>query len=1232
VAGRTPYYGLGYFDFRDRLDAAVSVQLEQERFLTIDRQIFGMYAVFGNGVVTGLSVSASTGTNTGASISVSPGIAFVQGRAVYVDSPIVLSGMPSGENLYIYLRVLPGFGPGAGSLFYSYAPSLPNSVRLAGVRTGFGTIEEVDNEVKQQISFRSLVLSELAKHKHRGSPSRIDLLREVKNFLPGARVGDLSADQVAYGQLSVERIPRLSHSNLRHSGTLSHAGLESLARSLQTSDRVLLGEVTAVNQLQQNIAFRRSHPDHPDYHVNSITYVPGTASDGIIDFANTTALYSPSSGCFAGRQQTAGLLVNITYNTTSELSRHYAAQGVVVADGDAGGLTLSSNINEESVLFRDSFEGGTDVGVPGFEYRVETSASTVSVSGDSLVQTDGVRSAKLRSGVRHRLTFRKTISGDGNWSNFSTLFLHVRCISESHPAVFMYLVNQVSAESSPVNSAKIVILAANEVTSNPDPTMDNFKLVEYNLLPFERSAVKSIVFEVEDASVDFTFNIDDVRTSSAAVQDIFYQPSGIARYRYVSSSPYVLNSIMWNPRVIPDGCSVEVRYRSGMTTSDIDSALFEGPLSQNGQSINVSALLVDVEVALRSNSARTLAPILKDFTIQIRVDGTESGFSFNSAPLWETCQLINAYIVSLPDSSSGVQIAEPIEVGKLFYSSNDSIQLMSDSYVSEFGYLGADLPVSPAQASRPSYVWQAEGLSSVGFDQASGLCRLTDKSFLVADTYNNRVIQVSRDGHFVRGVGNSEPLSTGDQFVPLCAVLNPRTRLLQVVFSRPITVGDDFDITKCTIVLGSENVRANALDSVVTGGGSGSRPPNVLQIRLSADKVNLVNIARENGLQVFCRVDASAFGVPSYSNSALLTSNYSLNGLRLFVGDFTYLNAVYRPVSAEDYDGDWLICNSAINFDRIRAGLRPDTDEYFLNIQQGSEPLVFNISYRFPQGNLDENGNPYKVYFVQALAGSAGGSAPVLQGTPQFAGTVQVVQESAYGATVTITPPSGNAAVSHIGVTYLLNLQIRIVSVQAEESGNATVEVPATFSPASYSFRITCIDEVVSEEPISAPSVPTIVKLRSSDWLGTFAYGSVSSFAVSDFTLGSAVKYSNGRVLAAGLDFSDGESPPINPSEADMFVGQALVSLAPYRGRVVVINADGTRAFQYTSPDGLYPSDASVAQDGTIIIAESSVGSASGRVIRIDDRGQVLSDMSNGTLGIVNDARETSPGITLVST
>lgn len=1218
MAGRTPYYGLGYFDFRDRLDAAVSVRLEQERFLTIDRQIFGMYSLFGNGVVSGMSVTTAIGSQSGTSVYVSPGVAFVQGRAVYIDSPAQLSGLSSGDTVYVFLRVVPGFGPSNGSIFWSPIYNLPNAIRLAKVTSGAGVVNQIDNSVKQQISFRSLVLSEIAKHKHRGSPSRIDLLREVKNFLPGARVGDLDAEQIASGQLAYERMPRMKHSELQNAGTLSHAGLESLARSLQTSDRVLLGEVTAVNQLQQNIAFRKSHPNHADHHINTITYVPGTATDSIVDFGATTAAYSPGSGCIAGKKQTAGTINTITFDTEDELKSHYAHQNILVLSGENTGITLTSTITEETVLFAESFENGADSGVPGFSFTVETTGSTVGISGDVSVQADGVKSAKLRSGVKSKVIFRKIISSTNNWSNFNKLFMYVRCIADVHPAVSFYLVNQGTTTTT---TAKQIILTANEVTTNPVPAMDNFKLIEYDLTPFERGSISSMVFEIEDGSVDFSFNIDDVRTSTTTTTEVFFQATGFARYRYVANSPFIVQAIEWNAGNIPATSGIELRYRYGNSAADVDSALFEGPLPPTGELLNVTATIVDVEVSLRATSDRSAAPVFKDFSILMKTTGDESGFVFSRRDQWDSCELSNAEIVDLASGLAGVRIKPPLDINKIFYASNDSIQQLKEDLVAEFGYMGADLPISPAQSSRPSSVWSANGLPTIGFDQVSSISRTSDKGYIVSDTYNNRVLQISRDAKFVRGVGNAEPLPTGGQFVPLCAVLNPRTRILQMVFSDDVAFEAGADKTKFTLVVGSTSVKGNALDEVVTAG----RPPNVFQIKLSADKVLLATQGRAAGLQIFCRLEPSVIGRTSYSNSNLLAANYTLNGLRLFVGDFTYLNSVYHPVSAEDVGEHWLVCNSTINFDRIRAGLRPDSDEYFLNIAAEENALEFRVSYRFPDDNpLDPNGNPYIVSFLNDPTKS-GHITPVLQGTPAFSGTVAVDQDRAFSSILTITPGAGGQAM--VGTTYLLNLRVRI---EQEVNGNL---VQTNFSPANIQLRVTVVDEEIDGGDTQQPTVPTVVKLRKSDWAGVFAFGGATSFAVSDFTLGSAVVFDEGRLLLSGVDFQSGTAPPINSWEVDAFVGQALAKHASYRGRVVVVNeSDGTRAFQYTCPDGLYASDVSVTADGLFLVAESAIGSSAGRIVRVDPSGQVVGNLSNGTLGVIHDARETGPGLTMIST
>ena len=53
MAGKTRHFGLAYFDYKDRLDTSVSVKLERDRFITIDDQLFGLFSIFGNGIVNG---------------------------------------------------------------------------------------------------------------------------------------------------------------------------------------------------------------------------------------------------------------------------------------------------------------------------------------------------------------------------------------------------------------------------------------------------------------------------------------------------------------------------------------------------------------------------------------------------------------------------------------------------------------------------------------------------------------------------------------------------------------------------------------------------------------------------------------------------------------------------------------------------------------------------------------------------------------------------------------------------------------------------------------------------------------------------------------------------------------------------------------------------------------------------------------------------------------------------
>jgi len=56
MARETPYFNLAFFDFGDDLTSPFTTTAEMNRFLLIDKQLYGLYSIFGNGVISGWEV------------------------------------------------------------------------------------------------------------------------------------------------------------------------------------------------------------------------------------------------------------------------------------------------------------------------------------------------------------------------------------------------------------------------------------------------------------------------------------------------------------------------------------------------------------------------------------------------------------------------------------------------------------------------------------------------------------------------------------------------------------------------------------------------------------------------------------------------------------------------------------------------------------------------------------------------------------------------------------------------------------------------------------------------------------------------------------------------------------------------------------------------------------------------------------------------------------------------
>ena len=177
MAGLTPYFYLAFFDFGDKLDAPLNVQKEIDRFMVIDKQLYAIYSIFGDGVIDGWTVEDNGFSETnGISVSISPGLGIIRFIASSSDFPTVVDGLPSNSTVNIY-AVLRGSTAETREVDFAYdfGDLGDSAILLAEVVTGQSAVVSINNNVRELIGFEAVIRNEINQHKHRGTPSKIDL-------------------------------------------------------------------------------------------------------------------------------------------------------------------------------------------------------------------------------------------------------------------------------------------------------------------------------------------------------------------------------------------------------------------------------------------------------------------------------------------------------------------------------------------------------------------------------------------------------------------------------------------------------------------------------------------------------------------------------------------------------------------------------------------------------------------------------------------------------------------------------------------------------------------------------------------------------------------------------------------------------------------------------------------------------------------------------------------------
>ena len=303
MAGKTSFFNLAYFDISDNMSEQVNVQREIDRFTFIDRQLFGYYSIFGNGIVFGLDVYDYGYTSDGGiAIGISSGNAIIGGRSSYLYVDNKINGLSANDSFSIYAYYSNVLDTSSGTIKFYVSKNRINtdSILLATVSTGATSIISIDKTVKERIDFQDYITSEINAHKHRGTPSKIDLTKEVTGKLPNANIESLDASKIVSGKINSKFIPSLKFSEVSGGNSLTPAQIDAFAATLSSSNKNLFGELVSVNLLKQIIFLKRKDVDSDRYMYNELTIVPGYTESSFIDSYSTTATVDNVNECIIG--------------------------------------------------------------------------------------------------------------------------------------------------------------------------------------------------------------------------------------------------------------------------------------------------------------------------------------------------------------------------------------------------------------------------------------------------------------------------------------------------------------------------------------------------------------------------------------------------------------------------------------------------------------------------------------------------------------------------------------------------------------------------------------------------------------------------------------------------------------------------------------------------------------------------------------------------------------------
>ncbi len=892
--GSTKYYALSYFDFGDQLDSPLNIQKEIDRFVIIDKQLYGLYSVFGSGIINGWTVRDAGSTNgQGIGITISAGTGIINLLAAETHIPEFIYDLTPNSILDIYASLTGSSSRDRTVAFVVSSSYLANNsmIRLARIATGNNSILYIDNNVRDRINFDDIIEDQINQHKHRGTPSKIDLQEETRNQLPGSRIEGVDASKIVSGQFDIDRIPLIDHNDLENNGMLSHAALDSFIRTFSQNNKELLGEVASVNLLKTIAFLKYMYATVDEQFVNELVIIPGISLNSFIDFESSTANINLGENCISGTPAQTGIFTSVFWNSTFAFDNAVAKDNVVIADD-----TVSIARTGEQIDTVADFSNGTC-----FSPEMVLESNTLSCDIET---EEGNELGRLSGGGTLQYYYRLNLASNDHkdWADdFDELVIKVKTNQATHEPVYMYVVNgsNLTEDGQSFGSIEANNIEGVQKPATPwkilgqDESMSEFEEKVLDITSLELNDVSQITIFTNDS---FTFDIDDIH----ARRTNLLSDSGTIRFRYETEANVVFHSIFYSVET-PEDSSVSLRVKGAASVDLLSRSSYSLPLN-SGDIFAIPGRASEIEVVLTPNNEKSVSSVLNSVELRILTDADFNGFVIDNGSDWERGTLENITIQPVADQNlDDLVITAPINVGGRHFVKNSAVSEINDDNIGVYGFSGVEMPLSPNQTRD----WNSS--LSRGFDNSYSAVRKFNNNFLIADTYNNRVLEVDSTGELVRGFGSTYSIDTN--FYPLSAIYNSVTKILTIVFTKVAVISD---ITKISFFIGAAKLPLTTNDVPLTTEKGGGK---VVEIQLDDDTaINLVGVTSD--LSVNFETGAFTENITvNEGMSAIGNSIFSpLRGLICFVGEFIYTDNIRHPIFVDETgsSGNWIICNSSI--------------------------------------------------------------------------------------------------------------------------------------------------------------------------------------------------------------------------------------------------------------------------------------------------------------------------------